>query len=85
MAGCQHRVKGEKMLSQDEAVEVAKKEFVNQGRDAAEYDVKIETYHADDKQWIVWFDKAGPYRVPGGKHAVLVDKSTGATVFMKGQ
>jgi hypothetical protein len=45
----------------------------------------VETYHADEKKWIVWFDKTGPFPIPGGKHAVVVHKSTGATVYMPGE
>lgn len=83
--GCPHQSKGEKMLTQDQAIEVAKKEFAKHGRPVSEYAVTIETYHADEKQWIVWFDKIGPFPTPGGKHAVLVHKITGHAVFMPGE
>jgi hypothetical protein len=84
-AGCPHPSKGEKMLTQDQAIEIAKNEFARHGRLVSDYAVTIETYHADDKQWIVWFDKIGPFPIPGGKHAVLVDKMTGHAVFMPGE
>jgi len=73
------------MLTQDEAIEAAKKEFTLHGYVASDYDAIIETYPDDENQWIVWFDGKGPFRTPGGKHAVLVDKETGQTVFMHGE
>jgi hypothetical protein len=73
------------MLAQDEAVEVAKKEFAAHGRAAADYTITVEAYHADANRWIVWFDRKGPFPTPGGKHAVTVHKTTGQAVFMPGQ
>ena len=73
------------MLTEDQAIETAKKEFTKHGRLVSDYDVAIETYHADEKQWIVWFDRKGPFPIPGGKHAVLVDKTTGQSVFLPGE
>jgi hypothetical protein len=85
MTSCRQQVEGKKMLSQQEAIEVAKKVFADQGNDVADYDVNVETYHRDEQKWIVWFNKSGPFPIPGGKHAVVVHKSTGATVFMPGE
>ncbi|MBP9087161.1 MAG: hypothetical protein KBG15_13655 [Kofleriaceae bacterium] len=73
------------MFTQEHAVEVAKQEFRKQGRAPADYDIATETYSADEHQWIIWFDKKGPYRIPGGKHAVLVHKVTGHAVYMRGE
>jgi hypothetical protein len=73
------------MVTQDQAVEIAKAEFEKHGRSAAEYTITVETYRADNDQWIVWFDRAAPFRAPGGKHAVLVHKTTGRAVFMPGE
>ncbi len=73
------------MVTKDKAIETAKKEFTKQGRFVSDYDVSVETYYADEKQWIIWFDKKGTFRIPGGKHAVLVHKTTGQSVFMPGE
>lgn len=73
------------MLTQHEAISVASKELAKRGYVATEYDVKIETYDANENEWIVWFDLRRPLPVPGGKHAVLVDKRTGRTEFMPGE
>jgi hypothetical protein len=83
--GCSPPSKGRKMLTLDQAVEVAKKEFSKHGRQVSDYDITAETYRADEKQWIVWFDLKGPFRTPGGKHAVLVHKTTGHAVYMPGE
>lgn len=73
------------MLTQDQVIETAKKKFAKHGYLVSDYDVTIETHHVEEKHWIVWFDKKGPFRIPGGKHAVLVDKITGQSVFMPGE
>jgi hypothetical protein len=73
------------MLTESQAIEIAKKEFAEQGHAASDYDIKVDTYYADHGQWIVWFDKKGPFRIPGGKQAVRVHKETGCSVFMPGE
>jgi hypothetical protein len=83
--GCLDPSKGETMLSQDEAVEIAKKEFAKHRQPVSDYDISVEPYHADKNQWIVWFEKKGPFPIPGGKNAVLVHRNTGAAVFMPGE
>lgn len=83
--GCVNKEKGEIMLNQEEAVEVAKREFAKHGYLVSDYNISAEVYGADHEQWIVWFDKKGPFPIPGGKHAVLVHKSTGHAVFMPGE
>jgi hypothetical protein len=83
--GCPKKLKGERMFTQEQAIEVAKQEFSRQGRSPSDYDVSIETYYADEKQWVIWFDRKGPYPIPGGKHAVLVHKTTGQAIFLPGQ
>jgi hypothetical protein len=75
---------GKTMITEDQAVEIATKEFEKRGRPASDYDVTVTTYDEDARQWIVWFTNKGPQR-PGGRHAVLVDKSTGETEFRAGQ
>lgn len=83
--GCPQKFKGERMITQEQAIELAKEEFNKQGRSSSDYDISIEIYYVDEKQWIIWFDKKGPYPIPGGKHAVLVHKTTGQSIFMPGQ
>jgi len=73
------------MITEDQAVEIATKTFTAQGRRAADYDVSIETNAANENQWIIWFDKKGTFRIPGGKHAVVVNKSTGQSKFWAGE
>lgn len=73
------------MITQEQAIELAKEQFNKHGHSASDYDISIETYYADEKQWIIWFDKKGPYPIPGGKHAVLVHKTTGQSIFMPGE
>lgn len=86
MTGCHCSFKGDyHMITEDQAIEIAKKEFEKHGRVAADHVITIKTYYDDDNQWIVWFDKKGPFPVPGGKSAVLVDKTTGQTIFRPGQ
>jgi len=72
------------MVTESRALELAKAEFVKTGRKVDDYDVSLETASSPGK-WIVWFDKKGRYAMPGGKHAVTVEKATGKVVFMPGQ
>ncbi|MDS4020973.1 MAG: hypothetical protein RKR03_10800 [Candidatus Competibacter sp.] len=83
--GCPQKLKGERMITEEQAIELAKEEFNKHGRSSADYDISIEIYYVDQQQWIIWFDKKGPYPIPGGKHAVLVHKITGQSIFMPGQ
>lgn len=85
MTGCLQQCRGEKMVTRDQALEIASKEFIKYGYLVSDYDISIEPYHADENQWIVWFDKKGPFRIPGGKHAVLVHKTTGQSDFLPGE
>jgi hypothetical protein len=72
------------MITQDQAAEIARQEFEKHGRRASDYDITITTYETDARKWIVWFTNKGPQR-PGGKHAVIVNKTTGETEFRAGQ
>jgi hypothetical protein len=73
------------MLTEEGAIEIAKTEFERHGHSASDYDLTIETYAANNGEWIVWFELKGEFKIPGGKHAVLVDKATGRSVFMAGE
>lgn len=72
------------MITEDRARELAFQAFDKSGRIPADYDVTIETGDAGAKWW-VWFDRKGPFRVPGGKHLVKVDKASGEAIFMQGE
>jgi len=73
------------MLTEAQAVTAAEAEFAKSGRVASDYTITLEPDPEDSAAWIVWFNRKGPFPVPGGKHAVLVDKTTGHAVFMPGQ
>jgi len=73
------------MLTEDQATKLAIVELGRQGRAASDYNIVVETYHADPTEWIVWFDRKGRFPVPGGKEAVRVHKTTGRAIFMPGE
>jgi len=73
------------MLTKQQATDAATQEFSKHRQQVSEYAVFVETYKADGNKWIVWFDYKGPFPIPGGKNAVLVDKVSGETVFMPGE
>lgn len=83
--GCEERSRGIPMLTKLEAIEIAKKEFTENGFAIADFDIELKEHHVDPKKWIVWFDRKGEFRAPGGKHGVVVDKHSGAALFQKGQ
>ncbi len=72
------------MITEAIALQLAKAEFAKTGRSVNDYAVSIET-DSTGRKWIAWFDKKGAYAMPGGKHAVTVEKTTGKTVFMQGE
>jgi hypothetical protein len=73
------------MLTNDEAIAAAIKEFTKHGYVAIDYDIKAETNPSDQDEWIVWFDLKSSSPIPGGKHAVLVNKRTGHAEFLPGE
>jgi hypothetical protein len=85
MAGCPQQQEGGTMITKDQAMEIARKEFSKHGHTVSDYDVTVETYYADERQWMVWFEKKGPFPIPGGSHAVLVHRTTGQPSFMPGE
>lgn len=72
------------MITEPQAVELAKAAFTKAGHQVSDYDVSVE-HDAGAKRWMVWFDRKGPFRVPGGRHYVKVDENTGEAVFAAGQ
>jgi hypothetical protein len=77
--------KSAEMITQEQAIVIATEEFHKHGFTPSDYNVTIEPYNANPTEWMVWFDKKGPFPVPGGKHSILVDKSTGGAVFLRGE
>lgn len=73
------------MVTQDRAIEIAKKEFAKYGRVVSDYDISVGPDDPPRTFWMICFDKKGPFRVPGGRHCVRVEKSGGAATFMQGE
>ena len=73
------------MITQDQAVEIAKQEAARNGLKVSDYDITVDKDTAGAPYWMVWFDRKGPFRVPGGKHLVRVTKSGGQAEFMRGE
>ena len=80
----QHPQQRHETVTESKALELAKAEFVKTGRKVDDYGVTLET-DSSGRKWLVWFDKKGPYSIPGGKHIVTVEKATGKVVFMPGE
>jgi hypothetical protein len=82
LASCAGNHKGVGVITESTALELAKAEFVQTGRQLTDYKETIES-DGERNRWIVWFDYK--YPIPGGKHLVTVDKETGAARFMAGE
>jgi hypothetical protein len=72
-------------VEKTEAIELANKEFVRNGNELDKYDVSVDLQLGEERYWMVWYDRKGPFRVPGGKHLVRVDARTGEATFLKGE
>lgn len=72
------------MITQDQAVKIAQSEFAKHGHVPSEYTVSVDPEDANATYWLIWFDRKGP-PVPGGRHAVRVNKTTGRAEFMPGE
>ena len=75
---------GKETISKSKAVDLAKAEFERNGRAVQDYQVTVDN-DGSGKKWIVWFDAQGELPIPGGKHAVTVEKDTGKVTFMPGE
>lgn len=73
------------MVTQDQAVEIAKKELAKHGHSVAEYALTVDPDNARATEWVIWFEKKGAFPIPGGRHAVFVNKDTGKPRFMVGE
>jgi hypothetical protein len=74
--GQQYGRQNQGTVTESKAFERAKAEFAKTGRKISDYAVSIET-DSTRLEWIVWFEREGPYAKPGGKHAVAIEKATG--------
>lgn len=84
---CSSCVKNEttkSMLTESQAVELAKREFQKTGRSVENYRVTVES-DTNEHKWIVWFDLNAKYPPPGSRHLVSIEKNTGRVVFMPGE
>jgi hypothetical protein len=68
-----------------EAIELANKEFVRNGNELEKFNVSAELHPSANGYWMIWYDRKGPFAVPGGKHLVRVDAKTGQATFLKGE
>lgn len=73
------------ILTQEQVVDIAKKELEKHGHSVAQYDVTVVKDEPSRDHWMVWFEYRAKYKIPGGKHGVRVDKSTGKAVFLPGE
>jgi hypothetical protein len=73
------------MVTRDHAIEIAEAEMAKHGRIASDYEITVDREISSGDDWIVWFEKKGPFRVPGGRHGVRVSKSTGHAEYLPGQ
>lgn len=73
------------MVTRDQAIEIAKIELTKHGRAVSDYGISVEPEDTSGDYWMIWFDRKGPFPVPGGKHAVRVNKITGHAEFMPGE
>jgi hypothetical protein len=73
------------MLDEEKVLEIAQAELEKHRRPVSDYEASIEPYAADPEKWIVWFEKKGKFRMPGGRNAVLVHKESGEAVFLPGE
>lgn len=83
LTSCTPRERSQEAATESKAIELASAEFARTGKKLRDYSVTCE--RESTGRWIVWFDRKGPCAVPGGKHAVTVDKFTGKTTLMSGE
>ena len=73
------------MIAAEQALALASQEFTRQGMDVQTYEIMLDEKLSKGDFWMIWYDKKGPFPIPGGKHLVRVSKATGEAVFMKGE
>ena len=72
-------------MSRHQAIEIAKAELTKHGHTVSDYDITVDPENANTEYWVIWFEKKGPFPVPGGRHAVRINKVTGHAEFMPGE
>ena len=70
-------------LAEKQAIDIATKELVKNGRKAENYKASVK-FDSSEKKWIVSFDPKN-ISYPGGDVLVTVAESTGKVVFMPGE
>jgi hypothetical protein len=73
------------VVIREQAIEIAKQELTAHGFALPDYDITLDAENPDENDWMVWLEKKGAFPVPGGRHAVRVNKTTGAAQFMPGE
>ena len=84
LTSCAKPTQSHSVVTESEALGLAKAEFLKTGLHLNEYQISVET-DSTGRRWLVWFDKNGSYLMPGGKHMVTVEKATGKAAFMLGE
>jgi hypothetical protein len=72
------------VLTEAQAIELAKQEFVKTGRRVEEYQLSAERDEAKRK-WMVWFQLKSTFPPPGTTHAVAIEDKTRRAIFMPGE
>lgn len=85
LAACHMQGTTQTMITQTQALSIAREEFVRQGLQLADYEVSGEPADTDPDHWIVSFEKKGPFPIPGGRHLVRVGKDSGKAEFLPGE
>ncbi len=73
------------MVSREQALTIAHQAHQERGFAPNDYNVELSDADSSESHWLVWFDRKGEFPVPGGKHAVQVDKTTGQALFLPGE
>ena len=73
------------VTDQNTALAMANQEVVRNNMNPADFDIALDAAMSQGEYWMIWYDRKGQFRAPGGKHAVRINKATGEAVFMKGQ
>jgi hypothetical protein len=72
------------VLTESQAIALAKKEFGKTGRRVEDYHITVDS-STKGEEWIVWFELNVRYPPPGSTHGVRVGKKTGRAVFVLGK
>jgi hypothetical protein len=79
------RAERHNMVTQEQALVIARQEMERHGRRAEDYTESLDTETGPGDSWLVWFEAKGPYQTPGGKHGVRINKQTGKAEYLPGE